>query len=430
VNPPVRTIRCFLGLSLLGATLSARDLTLDQAVDRALSDNSTLAATQFEIGKAEGRAIQAGLAKNPELEIGTSSNFEFRRSGDRGVSLELTQAFARKDRLQKARAAANLSVEQQRALIRDAERLLIGDVEVLFLNVLTLDQQYLVHQRTLEIGTRLLTIVDERFRQGLVPQTDIAPVRIENAKLVQEQELALAAKVDAELKLKLLLGLPPEEPITLRGSVEEIVSRFSANPSATVIPQRPDIAAADLAIRQADAEIEMARAEAHEDISVGISYESEFPLIDTPFGAKDERFLGIKLTIPLPVRNKNQGRILEQQAARRQAGAQVDTVRQRAVSEFAQAQAAAQRLGPIVGRYRDDLIPLAEQNFQAVQRAYEQGLISITNVFQAQQQRLSLEMDYLTHLSSWIGALITLETAAGTHPRLRQPENNRTPSQP
>lgn len=412
-------IRHFLLLLTLAAGLTARELTLDQAVEQALAGNRGFAASYFEVEKAQARALQAGLPKNPELEIGGRSDLLFKNEGERGVTLGVSQAIARKDRLRKAREAANLSVEQQRALVRDTERQLIGEVQTLFVRILTLDRQHRARQQLVENGTRLADFIAQRYQAGEVPQTDIAPIRIENAKLIQEQALLLAEKSDAELKLKQLLGWPPEQTLTATGELDEVVKRWTAGAPVSSADQRPDVQAANIAITQAKAEIEVAKAEAYDDITVGVDFENERGVFDQPLGVKKDYYLGFKVSIPLPVRNKNQGRIAEQTAARRQAEAEVEAARQKAVAEVAQARNAVAKLGPILSRYREELIPLSENYFQAVQRAYQQGQQGIAPVFQAQQQRYSLELDYLSHLTRQIESLIAIETAAGAHPHVR-----------
>jgi len=400
--------------------LVARELTLEQAVEQAITGNRGFASAAFEVEKAQGRALQAGLPRNPELEIGARTDVLFKNEGERGITVGLSQAIARKNRLAKAREAANLSVEQQRALIRDAERQLIGEVQSLFLRGLSLDRQHAARQRLVDHGVKFAAIIEQRYKAGEVPQTDIAPIQIEIAKVRQEQQLLLAEKADAELKLKFVIGVPPDEALTVVGDLDEIMKRWEAPVLVTGIEQRPDYAAAKIATAQAEAEIQVAKADAYEDVTVGVDYEGERAVFDPPIGVKKDYYLGFKVSIPLPVRNKNQGRILEQQAARRQAEAELASVRQKAISEVAQARSAAEKLGPILARYREELIPLAEQHYQAVQRAYQQGQEGIAPVFQAQQQHFALEVDYLTYLARRIDALVTIETASGAHPHVRQ----------
>jgi outer membrane protein TolC len=404
---------------LLAGSAAARELTLDQAVGQALAANPDLAASILDVDKARGRALQAGLPRNPELEIGGRSDWTFKNESERNFSLGVSQAIARKDRLRLAREAANLTVEQQALLVHDAQRQLIGEVQSLYLRVLTLDRQFAARQQLIETGGKLAAVIQQRYKTGEVPETDIAPIQIENAKLEQDQQLLLAQKNAAELKLKQALGLAPDEPLTLTSDLDALTARLEGIARAGATPEtRPDYRAAKVAVAQAEAEVRVAKAEAYGDLTAGLNYENERSAFIAPIGVKQDQFLGFKVSVPLPVRNKNQGRILEQQAARRQAGAELEAVRQRVAAEVAQAKAAAAQLEPVLARYRDELIPLAEKQFQAVQRAYGQGQASIASVFQARQQRLSLELDYVGYLANRVDALASLDAALGQNPHL------------
>jgi len=207
--------------------------------------------------------------------------------------------------------------------------------------------------------------------------------------------------------------------MTLTSDLDSLTARLDDIARAsTTHGMRPDYQAAKIAVTQAEAELRVAKVEAYGDITAGLDYENERSAFVAPIGMKQDQFLGFKISIPLPVRNKNQGRILEQQAARRQAETELEGARQRIAAEVAQARAAADQLEPVLARYRDELIPLAEKQFQAVQRAYKQGQAGIAPVFQARQQRLSLELDYLGYLANRVEALATLDAALGMNPHL------------
>ena len=68
------------------------------------------------------------------------------------------------------------------------------------------------------------------------------------------------------------------------------------------------------------------------------------------------------------------------------------------------------------------MIPLAAKNFEAVQRGYQQGQQGIAPVFQAQQQRFVLELDYVSYISRQLEAIVAVETASGAHPHVRNHE--------
>ena len=340
--------------SLFLSDTHAAELSLDQAVEQALAGNRGFAASYFEVEKAQGRALQAGLPPNPAVEVAGSSDLLFKNEGERTVGLGISQALPRKGRLRIAREAANLGIGQQQALVRDTERLLIGEVQTRYLQVLTFERQRIARQRLIESSEGLAGIIEQRYAAGEVAQTDIAPIRIEGAKLAQEQQLLRAEQAVAELKLKQTLGLEASEPLVLTTSLDELASRWKATGFMDALPdKRPDFEAARIAIMRAEAEVRLAKAEIYEDVRVGVDYENERAVFDGPIGVKKDHYLGFKVSIPLPVRNKNQGRILEQQASRRQADVELEAVRLKIGAEIGQARATVAQLEPVLQRYRE-----------------------------------------------------------------------------
>lgn len=410
---------------IFATTTRSAELSLDQAVSQALAGNRGFAATYFEVEKAQGRALQAGLPPNPSVEVGGRSDLLVKNEGERTVGLGVSQGFPLKGRLRIAREAANLGAGQQQALVRDVERQLIGEVQTLYLQALTFERQRAARQKLIESSEKLAGIIEQRYAAGEVAQTDIAPIRIEAAKLAQEQQLLNAERAVVELKLKQALGLEASEPLVLTSTLDEIASQWKSIAGADVaLEKRPDFEAARIATTRAEAEVRLAKAEVYEDVTVGVDYENERSVFDGPIGVKKDHYLGFKVSIPLPVRNKNQGRILEQQASRRQADVELEAVRLKIGAEIGQARATVTQLEPVLNRYRAELIPLAEKNFEAVLRAYQQGQQGIATVFQAQQQRFALELDYVTYASRQLEAMIAVETASGSHPHVRNHEPN------
>src|SRR3972149_9554811 len=69
-------------------------LTLDAAVNSALTDNRELAAARMRIEEAKARLVQAGLLPNPELEIAGKFDSAFRNEGEHTFGFGLAQPFS------------------------------------------------------------------------------------------------------------------------------------------------------------------------------------------------------------------------------------------------------------------------------------------------------------------------------------------------
>ena len=108
---------------------------------RRAPDNLDLRAASYEVDKARGRLLQAGLWPNPELELSTTTDRTFNDEGERTSAAGFQQAFPISGRLRFAKRVSRVDVAQAMAEIRNRERLLIGEVQRDFLSVLLLRQQ-------------------------------------------------------------------------------------------------------------------------------------------------------------------------------------------------------------------------------------------------------------------------------------------------
>jgi len=226
--------------------------------------------------------------------------------------------------------------------------------------------------------------------------------------------------VARELALKLRLGLSPEQPISLEGNVEALAAKFRPEKyQTTMVVNRPDLRQTELGIDRAAAEARLAKAEAWADWTLGTSYESE-RRIDEPTGLKSDQFLGFKLSIPIALWNRNQGRVYEHNAAAEQARHQFEAQQLTIRSEIATAMARAVKLREAVGNYRRDLLPSLTQTNSLVRKGYSEGLIPATQVIQVQQQQTTLRASFLTATANYLQALVDLETATASSPFLKK----------
>ncbi len=74
--------------------------------------------------------------------------------------------------------------------------------------------------------------------------------------------------------------------------------------------------------------------------------------------------------------------------------------------------AEAERLREVIAGYQRDMLPIGERNVRLAQQGYNQGLVSIVEVVQAQRQLGELNNAYLASLDQYLQTLARLRTAA------------------
>ena len=401
-------------------SLPAGALTLDQAVPDALRDNLDLRAAYFEVEKARGRLIQAGLWPNPELGFSTTTDRTFRNEGERTSTAGFQQAFPISGRLHFAKQVSRVDVAQAMAEIRNRERLLIGEVERDFLTVLLLRQQISANREFIGANREFVDLFEQRLKRAEVSEVDVNLARVELQRLELESALLEADLTARELSLKLRLGLQPEQPLSVEGNIEALAARFRPeNYEATMVVNRPDLRQAELGIDRANAEVWLARAEAWADWTLGSDYESE-RRVDDPTGIRTDPSFAFRVSIPLAIWNRNQGRVYEQRAAGEQARQQVEALRLSIRSEIATGRARALKLREVTRNYRGKLLPSLARTADLVRKGYAEGLVAPTQIIQVQQQRATLRAAFLSANTSYIQTLVDLETATASSPFLQK----------
>ena len=399
---------------------AASGLTLDQAVTSALRNNLDLRAAYFEVDKARGRLIQAGLWPNPELGFSTTTDRTFKNEGERTSTAGFQQAFPISGRLHFATQVSRVDVAQAMAEIRNRERLLIGDVQRDFLTVLLLRQQIAANREFIEVNREFVGVFEERLKRAEVSEVDVNLARVEMQRLELESAVLGADLSTRELSLKLRSGVLPEQPVSVEGDLEALAARFAPEHYQTsMFVNRPDLRQTELGIDRANAEVRLARAEAWADWTLGSDYESA-RRVDDPTGIRTDPSLAFRVSIPLAIWNRNQGRVYEQRAAAKQARQQVEALELSIRSEIATALARAVKLREVARNYSGKLLPSLSRTHDLVRKGYAEGLVAPPQIIQAQQQRATLRTSFLAANTSYIQALVDLETATASSPFLKK----------
>lgn len=414
----------------------ASALTIDEAVATSLRNNKDLRAAYFEIEKARGRLLQAGLWPNPELEIAGNTDGPFNNEKEHVYSAEFLQGFPLAGRLRLAKNVARVDVLRALAEIRNRERLLIGEVQRAFVEVLAAGERIAFREKQVGSGQELVDLASKRLAAGQASSVEANTAQIEIARLRQEIALIEVDRRTAQLLLRQRLGLVPEARLFLEGALGDVTRTLAAAPvPAGAVTLRPDVHDLVLAADRARAETALARAEAWENLRVGVGYEQDTAM-DVPEGLVRSGFIGLRVAIPLPLWNRNQGRVAESLATAEQAGAQVEALKLTIRSEIATARERARLLNDVLGTYDLQVLPLLQQSIDTLRSGYAAGQTNLADVIQNRVQQFSLQASQVEARRNYALALVDLQTASGgsrflkTDYLVRRANRDRTDSAP
>ncbi len=389
-------------------------------ISRALAANGELAAARFEIEKARARLAQARLRPNPTLEIEQTSGRFLGSPGEGDLSVGATLPLELYGQRRRRIELAEVEITARKADIANRERQLAAEVLTSFAEALAALQALKITENLLELDLETTRFVQIRVNEGETPPLELNLLQVEVERLRANRALS-EGKLEAALtRLKLLAGMPFEEPLRLR---EQINTAVMPQVPATVetaievaLRTRPDIRIAQIEEELAAAGLRLIRAQSKPDVAVTTRYTqgiSETTIPNLGSFPDRTRTLTFGVSIGLPVFNKNQGGRAEAEIAIRQAQGRrafaEKIVRSEVTAAFQRLQAARRALAIL----ETAVLPRSEQNIKTLRAVYELGEIKITDLIAEQRRLLEANRDLTETLTERLRAQADLQIALG-----------------
>lgn len=419
--PVTGAVFLFLAVYSLSAGTSAlaaeKSFDLRQAVEFALQDNGELKALREEKGVREAGKVRAGLYPNPVLDIeGTTGELSGSPS-ENSISVGISQEFLTMGKRGKRLRVAEKELEGFDRQIDNSGRSLTEEVKSTFYDLLLAEKKVELAERSIALNSQLLEVTKQRLEAGDIPELEVNLALVEVARSEGKKVEAERELYPAKARLLAMMGLPLDEEARFSGTLEgKPFPRGLAELKELALTKRPDIRALEAEKAKGDAEIALAQAERIPNITAGVGYQRENTAIDVAGSeAKDrDNLIGLKLSIPIPLFDRNQAGIREAQARKgsaenRYAFARL-TVERQVEAAYAQLTMAEKSLAI----YAKNIIPQLEENLALVQEAYRLGEVGILTVIEEQKKFFEVNDGYLTALYNRQAALAKLEAAVGS----------------
>ena len=376
-----------------------RGLSVEEAVQRALSGEPSLREARTGIEAARGMRQQAALRPNPSVMVE-------RRDVPRGMdaqtmaSVEWPLDLARRPgRIAMADAQTRLT----ELGLADRERRLAADVRSRYGAVVTGAAVLDVLADMAGVTRRQRELTAARVADGAAPSVDRDLLDVELGRLEADVYLQ-RGRVEASLAaLRRLVAIPASSPLRLKDTLEEarrhvpVQGRSNAGDGL-----RADVREADARVAAAEARVDQVRRDGTPEVSVFGGYmrmDSGFPQLgQTPSGRLEPvsgvfHYVtgGLRVTLPF---NRNQGELQAARADRAGASAALDAVRLSAETEQAGAAAsleAARRAVEVLAATRTT----ARRVLDIVSQSHELGRATLADVLAERRRVIDVERAYV-----------------------------------
>lgn len=394
-------------------------LTLDAAIDLLVKQNLDLQVKFREIPKAQADILSAGLRNNPLIFASVDNvpygSYSPQRPGETSYSATLIQAIdvnrKRLNRIAVARAAQRVLEAQY----QDAVRLEIDNLGIAYVEALAARTAVRAARVGVDGLRQLADLTRGLAAKGVQPKIEIDRVLIQQANAEIALRAAEANLLQKKRTLALLLHLPPEQvaSLTLRGSLRVPGLDFPcvADLVHAALAARPDLAAYQLGVRRAVAEVGLARKEAVTDVFV--LYNPYTFTNNAPTGGRNATSWGISAMVSLPVFNRNQGNITRAEVNVAQTRLEVTGVERKVIAEVHEAAQELALTQASLRKQEEQVLPAARRVKDAIYRLYASGQESLQTFLAAQRDYNEQVQQYLDTLVRHRRNQLRLNTVVG-----------------
>jgi cobalt-zinc-cadmium efflux system outer membrane protein len=391
-------------------TTAKQLITMNDAVSIFLKQNFQLIAARYDIDTAEAEKLTARLRPNPDLSIGFSG-LPLGLSGnlltEQQYSYSIAQSFELGGKRGKRIDVANANADVARGEFEMTVWQLTNDLKKKFYTVILNQSLLNLAEENEKTFAETVKHTEELVQAGELAGLDLT--RLEVEKLKFDTDLANAQR-DYEVALRDLR-------VTLGGDYRAM----EIDPNGSLDPQdydltftdlrdkalaaRPDLKAAKLAEKAADASIKLQDAQKVPDVSLGAG------VTQVPEGGSNYTF-GIGIT--LPIHDRNQGERAKARIDREKALNQEAQITNQILSDVDKAFVAFQLQKRRVDLYRTGVLTKVNDIQNLTEYSLKAGESSILDLLDAIRTRRDTLAAFYQTLFDYQSALLDLELATAT----------------
>jgi cobalt-zinc-cadmium efflux system outer membrane protein len=376
---------------------SGEPISLARALALTLERSPQLAAFSWDIRAAEARILQAKLLPNPEI---SWDGEDFTRAGVQSATesmqntLVLSQLIElggkRNSRVWEAqfdRRAAEWDYQVKRLEV-------LKSTTLAFIDVLSGQRKVQLAEENVQLTERGIPLTQKRVEAGkasnvelIRTNTEVATARIELTEARHDLE---AARVN----LAAQWGAKKATFSSVSGNLEQLRSVPSLESLKAKLQTNPELAKWTTERQRREATLNAARAEAHPDLTVNAG-----PRL---LGASHaDMSLVAGFSIPLPLWNRNQGKIAEAEANVAKTSDEKAAAEADANAELNEAYQTLQRAAEEVRMLRETVLPGAKSAVDQISEGYTTGRFSQLDVLDAQRSYIETRTQYVRALSDF-----------------------------
>ncbi|MEO1619209.1 MAG: TolC family protein [Planctomycetota bacterium] len=361
-------------------------LTLQSIESMALGSHPAIAQARARVESTRGQYVQAGLPFNPMLQYQSE---EVGNEGASGLhSVQLSQQFVTANKLGIAQQVQAREIQKQQAELQVAELRVLTRVRAAFAAAVVAQERAKIAYQIVELAEKSIESVT-----ALLEAEEVSKIALLQARVEAEQSRITAENAQTRLQANLrtlaaAVGMQELPPGPLSGNVDDDLTAAPWEALLTEISANsPELLRAGSELERAKWSLQLACAQVTPNVTgtVGVGVDA----------ATDDTFAVIGFSVPLPIRNRNQGNIRSARADIAAASAAIQDTQLSLES----------RLAESVGRYKvalqryerlqKSVVPTSEETYKLSLEAFDIGETSFLQLLTAQRTLFTTRLNVL-----------------------------------
>jgi cobalt-zinc-cadmium efflux system outer membrane protein len=407
----ISTALLVAAMRLSESALAQNVYTWQQIRDKFEAANPALQAARIGIDESRAEEITAYLRPNPSItstidQINPFTGNPYRPFANALPLLSANYLYERQHKRELRRASAQAATTIARSQLADQERTLLFNLRNAFVQTLQAKAIRALAQENLGYYERVLSVSRDRYKAGDIARVDLD--RLELQRVQYESDLQTAEVNLRTAKIQLLTLLNDRTPV----EQSDVAGPFDFSEKILLLDElrqialetRPDLKAAMQAIDKAQVDHRLAVANGAADpvFSADLARNPPIPA-----------YLGLSVSIPLRIFDRNQGEKLRTQLDIRRNERLSAVTEAQVFSDVDSAYATLNSDLALMRPYKAQYLEQAARIRDTITFSYQRGGASLLDFLQAQQDYRGVRVGYLNLVGAYLSAANQLNLAVG-----------------
>ena len=404
--------RALAGFLLIVSAAHAQTvLTWEQVRERFRANNPNLAAARMAVEESKAQEITAYLRPNPEAtatldQLDPFTPDPYRPFGNTLPFLSGSYLHEREHKRELRRDSARGATAIASSTLEDQDRTLLFNLRSAFVGILHAKEIRQLAQDNLAYYDRVLEVNRTRQQAGDISEVDLGRLELQRVQYESDLQNAEVSLRTAKIQLLSLLNeRTPIEQFDVSGKYDFSEQMMPLEDfRAAALDARPDLKAALQSVTKSQTDHRLAIANGSADPTFGVDFGRNPPI---------PAYLGVSVTIPMRIFDRNQGEKLRTELDVSRNRALVVAGRAQVFNDVDSAYATIAGSVALLRPYREKYLQQAAKVRDTVSFAYQNGGASLLDFLSAQNDYRNIQLSYLNLVGSYMTAAGQMNLAVG-----------------